>query len=67
MSPMPTLARISSIVNRLSCRHSYVRRAAVGRLWLECSECQHETPGVQISARAEAEPGCDLDAIVALT
>jgi hypothetical protein len=50
MSPLPTLARISSIVSQLSCRHSYMRRAGFGRMWLECSECHHETRGVQVTA-----------------
>jgi len=47
-----TVVRLSAVVRQLSCRHDYLRRAACGRIWLECLECQHATVGVEISTRA---------------
>ena len=64
---MPTFGRIASILNQLSCKHAYMRRATAGRMWLECIECQHETEGVQVSTPREARSRADLGAMLVVT
>ena len=51
---MLMLERFSANVECLFCRHSYMRRAGCGRMWLECLKCRHETEGVLLSVGASA-------------
>jgi hypothetical protein len=45
------VARVSTFVSHIDhvfCRHEFVRRFGRERLWLECTRCGHETPGVSV-------------------
>jgi hypothetical protein len=38
--------RMRAFLSQVCCRHSYIRRATSGRLYLECLHCQRTTRGV---------------------
>ena len=43
-------------LNRFFCQHQFVRRFGRGRLWLECTSCGHETPGIHVRVPGTIEP-----------
>jgi hypothetical protein len=52
------MAALLQQLNQLLCRHDFVRRFRPGRVWLECTECGHESVGTDVSRRDlnELEP-----------
>ena len=38
--------RVRAFLSQVCCRHSYIRRATSGRLYLECLHCQRTTTGI---------------------
>jgi hypothetical protein len=54
---MGTVLRfLRSLVKRLRCEHEDIRRAAGGRMWLECLKCGRETKGIVIAINSVDQP-----------
>jgi hypothetical protein len=49
------VARLFAAVSQACCRHAYLRKAGTARLWLECAECGHMTPGVDVATRSRGQ------------
>jgi hypothetical protein len=46
------VARLLAVVSQACCRHTYLRKAGQARLWLECADCGHRTPGMHVATRS---------------
>jgi hypothetical protein len=43
------LGRLIAALSQACCRHAYLRKAGQARLWLECADCGHRTPGMHVA------------------
>jgi hypothetical protein len=46
------VTRLLAAVSQACCRHTYLRRAGKAGLWLECANCGHTTPGVDVATHS---------------
>ena len=51
--------RVRAFLSQACCRHSYIRRATSGRLYLECLECRHTTAGIVVRDRSASNGRTD--------
>jgi hypothetical protein len=51
--------RVRAFLSQVCCRHSYIRRATSGRLYLECLECCHTTAGIAVHEQSASNDRAD--------